>query len=111
MRSLNVVLLHVGNKRPSISIAQSAQLKEFYDNIKILLNVIHYSDYQWNLCGYLKIVGMLMELQREFTKHFYFYVCLTVMLLHNTMKQKNGQQGIYMYWNKKYSTHSFSKSQ
>ena len=34
-RSLKAVLLDVGNKRPSIPIAHSTQLKEYYDNIEI----------------------------------------------------------------------------
>ena len=67
-RSLKAVLLHIGNKKPSIPIAHSAQLKESYDSIKILLNAIHYSDYQWSLCGDLKVIGMLMELQGGFSK-------------------------------------------
>ena len=44
-RNLKTVLLHVGNKRLFIPIAHSAQLKESYDSIEILLNAIHYSDY------------------------------------------------------------------
>ena len=50
-RSLKAVLLHIGNNKPSIPIAYSAQLKEFYDSIEISLHAIHYSDYQWSLCG------------------------------------------------------------
>ena len=55
-RSLKAVLLHIGNKKPSIPIAHFAQLKESYDSIEILLNAIHYSDYQWSLCGDLKVI-------------------------------------------------------
>ena len=44
-RSLKEVLLHIGNKKPSIPIALFAQLKESYDSIEILLNTIYYSDY------------------------------------------------------------------
>ena len=68
-RSLKAVLLHIANKKPSIPIAHSAQLKESYDSIEILLNAIHYSDYQWSLCGDLKVIGILMGLQGGFTKH------------------------------------------
>ena len=53
-RSLKAVLLHIGNTKPSISIAHSAQLKESYDSIEILLNAIHYSDYLWSLLRTLK---------------------------------------------------------
>ena len=51
----------------SIPLAHSAQLKEPYDNIEILSNAIHYSDYHFHLCGDLKIIGMLMGLQSMFT--------------------------------------------
>ena len=68
-RSLKAVFLHIGNKKPSIPIAHSAQLKESYDSNEILLNAIHYSDYQWSLCGDLKVIGILMGLQGGFTKH------------------------------------------
>ena len=40
-KSLKAVLLHIGNKNPSIPIVLSAHLKESYDNIEILLNVIN----------------------------------------------------------------------
>ena len=96
-RSLKAVLLHIGNKKPSIPIAHSSQLKESYDSIEILLNAIHYSDYQWSLCGDLKVIGILMGLQGGFTKHCSCYVCGIVGPLHSTMKQKNGRKGIHMH--------------
>ena len=74
-RSLKAVLLHIGNKKPSISIAHSSQVKESYDSIEILLNAIHYSDYQWSLCGDLRVIGILMGLQGGCTKHCCF-LCL-----------------------------------
>ena len=74
-RSLKAVLLHIGNIKPSIPIAHSAQLKESYDSIEILLNAIHYSDYLLSLCGDLKVIGILMGLQGGFTKHCCF-LCL-----------------------------------
>ena len=74
-KSLKALLVHIGNKKPSIPIAHSAQLKESYDSIEILLNAIHYSDYQWSLCGDLKVIGILMGLRGGFTKHCCF-LCL-----------------------------------
>ena len=71
-RSLKEVLLHIENKKPSILIAHSAQLKESHDRIEILLNAIHYSDYLWSLCGDLRVIGILMGLQGGFTKHCCF---------------------------------------
>ena len=79
-RSLKAVLLHIGNKIPSIPIAHFALLKESYDSIEILLNTICYSDYQCSLCGGFKVIGILMGLQGvlQNTVVFMFWdVCTT----------------------------------
>ena len=72
-RSLKVVLLRVRNKRLSVPIPHSAQLKESYDNIEILFNAIRYSVYHWSLCGDLKIIGMLMNC-KGVSKHCLFFM-------------------------------------
>ena len=74
-KSLKAALLHAGNKKPSIPIAHSAQLKESYDSIEILFISIHHSDYQWSLCRDLKVIGILIGLQGVSTKHCCF-LCL-----------------------------------
>ena len=74
-RSLKVVLLHNGYKYPSIPIAHSVHLKESYDNMGLLLEAIKYSEYQWILCGGLKVIGLLMGMQTGFTKYCCF-LCL-----------------------------------
>ena len=45
-RSLKAVLLHNGNSKRSVSIPHSVHLKKTYDNMKMLLEVICYNDYQ-----------------------------------------------------------------
>ena len=74
-RSLKRVLLHNRNKYPSIPIAHSVHLKESYDNMELLLEAIEYSEYQWSLCGDLKVIGLLMGMQAGFTKYCCF-LCL-----------------------------------
>lgn len=74
-RSLKAVLLHNGNIKPSIPIAHSVHLKETYDNMDILLKAIKYDSHQWNICGDLKVIGMLMGMQAGFTKYCCF-LCL-----------------------------------
>ena len=96
-RSLKAVLLHIGNKKPSMPIAHSAQLKESYDSIEILLNMIHYSDYIWSLCGDLKVIGILMGLQGSFTKHCCFLCLWDSRSTAHHYKTKNGRQGIHMH--------------
>ena len=73
--SLKGVLLHNRNKYPSIPIAHSVHLKESYDNMELLLEAIKYSEYQWILCGDLKVIGLLMGMQAGFTKYCCF-LCL-----------------------------------
>lgn len=75
LKSLKAVLLHNGNKKPSIPIAHSVHLKETYDNMDILLDAIQYRTFQWNICGDLKVIGMLMGMQAGFTKYCCF-LCL-----------------------------------
>ncbi|KAL4131092.1 hypothetical protein QTP88_008441 [Uroleucon formosanum] len=71
-RSLKAVLLHNGNLKPCIPIAHSVHLKESYDNMKILLDAIKYNTYKWQICGDLKVIGMLMGMQGGFTKYCCF---------------------------------------
>ncbi len=66
--------MHNGNIKPCIPIAHSVHLTETYD-MKILLEAIQYSTYQWNICGDLKVIGMLMGMQGDFTKYCCF-LCL-----------------------------------
>ena len=66
-RSLRGVLLHNGNKYPSIPMAHSVHLKESYDNVELLLEATKYSKYQWSLCGHLMVNGLLMGMQALFS--------------------------------------------
>jgi len=49
-RSLKCFLLHIGNRFASISIAHSTNLKEEYDNIKMVLQRICFDGHQWSIC-------------------------------------------------------------
>jgi len=69
--SLKAVLLHNGNKQPSIPLAHAGHMKEIYANIQGLLNKICYEDHQWNIYADLKVVAMLTRLQGH-TKIFCF---------------------------------------
>ena len=42
--SLKVVLLHNGNKFPSVPLAQAANMKESYESTKLLLETVKYDD-------------------------------------------------------------------
>ena len=86
-RSLKGVLLHNGNKYPSIPIAHSVHLKESYDNMELLLEAIKYSEYQWSLGGDLKVIGLLMGMQAGFTKYCCF-LCLCLTYSHSCLRPK-----------------------
>ena len=49
--SLEVVLLHNGNKFPSVPLAHETNMKESYENMKLLLGKIKYDEFKWKLCG------------------------------------------------------------
>ena len=68
-RSLKVVLLHNGNVHPSIPIAHSVILRERYENVQKLLDLIKYDDYKWEVIGDFKMVAFLMGLQGGWTKY------------------------------------------
>jgi hypothetical protein len=67
--SLKAVLLHIGNKKPSVPIAYGRDLKETYANMVLLLDKIEYDSYQWAISGDFKIIGILLGLQSGFTKY------------------------------------------
>ena len=41
-KSLKAVLLHNGNKHPSLPLAHSVHLKKTYENVKTVMNVLKY---------------------------------------------------------------------
>ncbi|XP_061421616.1 uncharacterized protein LOC133350847 [Lethenteron reissneri] len=74
-RSLKAVLLHNGNKYPSLPLAHSVHLKENYNSIKTLLDALKYDESGLEVIGDFKMVAFLMGLQGGFAK-FPCYLCL-----------------------------------
>jgi hypothetical protein len=74
-KSLKAVLLHNTNRWPSIPLAHSVQMKEDYQNVKLLLSALKYNQYGWEVIGDFKMVAFLMGMQGGFTK-FPCYLCL-----------------------------------
>lgn len=73
--SLKAVLLHNGNRKPSIPVAHSVNMRESYENMRILLKAIKYDAYKWKICGDLKIIAILLGMQLGYTK-FMCFLCL-----------------------------------
>lgn len=72
---MKAVLLHNTNKYAPIPIAHSVTLKEEYKNIEIVLNKIKCKEYNWLICGDLKILTMILGQQSGFVKYPCF-LCL-----------------------------------
>jgi len=70
--SFELVLLHNGNKFPSVPLAHAANMKKGYESMKLLLGKNRYEEFKWTLCGYLKTVALLLGMQLGYTN----YCCL-----------------------------------
>ena len=68
-KSLKEVLLHNGNKYPSPPLTHSVHLKETCENVKTMLNVLKYDQYNWEVISDFKIIVFLMGVQGGFTKY------------------------------------------
>jgi len=70
--SLKMVLLHSGNRFPSVPLAHAANMKETHESMKLLLGKIMNDEFKWKLCGYLKVVALLLGMQFACTKYCCF---------------------------------------
>lgn len=70
--SLKAVLLHHGNNKPSVPVAHAVNMKETYESMVMLLDLINYNNHEWNICADLKVVSMITGLQQGYTKYCCF---------------------------------------
>lgn len=75
IRSLKAILLHNTNVLAPVPITHSTVLKESYENVKIVLKKIKYSEHQWRICGDLNIIGIVLGMQSGNIKYPCF-LCL-----------------------------------
>ena len=68
-RSLKAVLLHNGNIYAPLPLAHSVILDEDYKNCEFLLTKLQYDEHNWQLCGDLKILTIILGQQTGFTKY------------------------------------------
>jgi len=71
-RSLKAVLLHNGNVKPSVPIAHGFDVKETYDNLKIIMDKVQYQQYPMNICADFKVIAILLGMQTGYTKYCCF---------------------------------------
>ena len=72
VKSLKAVLLHNGNEFASIPVGHSVHMKEEYENVKTLLNMIKYTSHNWELCGDFKMLAFLLGQPGGYTKYSCF---------------------------------------
>ena len=70
--SLQLVLLCNGKRFLSVPLAHAANIKESYENMKLLLGKIRYDEFKWTLCGDLKVVALLLGMQLGYTNYCCF---------------------------------------
>jgi len=54
------VPLHNWNKFPFLPLVHAANMKESYENMKLLVENNQYEKYNWNICGDLKVTALLL---------------------------------------------------
>ena len=70
--NVKVVLLHNGSRFLSAPLAHAAYMKERYESMKLLLGIIEYDEFKWNLCGDRKVVALWLGMQLGYTKYCCF---------------------------------------
>lgn len=70
--SLKGVLLHNGNKMPSVPIAYASLTKESYEIFENILKLIKYSEHKWKICSDFKVIALLLGMQQGYTKYACF---------------------------------------
>ena len=73
--SIKAVLLHNGNRYPTVPVAYSTTLKETYYNLQLISDKLYYHSHLWYVCADLKFVALLRGLQLGYTKYCCF-LCL-----------------------------------
>lgn len=73
--SIKAVLLNNGNVKPSIPVAFVVGMKEEFDTMKKMLELIQYERFPFKIVADFKMIAILMGLQSGFTKYSCF-LCL-----------------------------------
>ena len=72
--SLKAVLLRNGKKFPSVPLAHAINMKEAFENLKLLLEKIHCEKYNGNICVSFKVIAVLLGFQPGYKKFCCFRV-------------------------------------
>lgn len=69
MSAWKAVLLHNGNKQPSVPIAYSKTIKESREAMQHILDKLNYDKHKWKIYADMKVVGFLMGIQKGAVKY------------------------------------------
>ena len=50
-------------------LAHTSGLNETYETMELILQLIKYSIYKWNICRDLEVIGLLLGVQMGYVKH------------------------------------------
>ena len=64
-RKFEICLLHIGNIFGAIPIGHSVHLKERYEHIKTVLDLLKYEEHKWIICVDLNMVNFLLGQDSE----------------------------------------------
>ena len=70
--SLKAVLLKNGDEKPSIPLVNATALNKTHEILELILRLISYYAYKWNICGDLKVIGLLYGMKMSYIKHHCF---------------------------------------
>ena len=68
IRNIKCVLLYNGHEYSLVPIRQSIHVRERYEEIKMVLNLLKYQEYYRIICVALKMVNFLLVQQSGYTK-------------------------------------------
>ena len=66
--SLKALLFNNGYEKPSISLVHATTLKEIDETMELILRLINYAVYKWNIYSELKVIRLL-GMQMDYTKN------------------------------------------
>ena len=73
--SLKCVILHSGNVYGAVPVGHSVHLREDYDDMRMVMDLLKYHEHNWIICVDLKMVNFLLGQQKGFTK-FPYFLCM-----------------------------------
>ena len=72
--SLKAVPLNNGNTLPSAPVGHSVHNNVSYENMKIQIEAINFENFKWQFCGNLKVIALLLGLQKGFAAEFSLFI-------------------------------------